>query len=48
MNRLLITLGIIAVVFVVAPLVIVVPMSFSNARSLQFPPPGYWLGYYHG
>lgn len=47
MNRLLITLGIIAVVFVVAPLVIVVPMSFSNARSLQFPPPGYWLGYYH-
>lgn len=46
MNRFLIALGIAAVVFIVAPLVIVVPMSFSNARSLQFPPPGYWLGYY--
>ncbi|MBS0249080.1 MAG: ABC transporter permease [Proteobacteria bacterium] len=47
MNRLLITLGIVAVIFIVAPLLIVVPMSFSDARSLQFPPPGYWLGYYH-
>lgn len=46
MNRLLLTLGVIGVVFIVAPLLIVVPMSFSNARSLQFPPPGYWLGYY--
>lgn len=46
MNRLLIVLGILAVVFIAAPLVIVVPMSFSNARSLQFPPPGYWWGYY--
>lgn len=46
MNRFLIALGIIAVVFIAAPLVIVVPMSFSNARSLQFPPPGYWWGYY--
>lgn len=46
MNRLLIALGIVAVIFIAAPLVIVVPMSFSNARSLQFPPPGYWLGYY--
>lgn len=46
MNRLLTILGIVAVVFIAAPLVIVVPMSFSNARSLQFPPPGYWFGYY--
>jgi putative spermidine/putrescine transport system permease protein len=46
MNRLLIILGIVAVVFIATPLVIVVPMSFSNARSLQFPPPGYWWGYY--
>ncbi len=46
MNRFLIILGIIAVVFVAAPLVIVIPMSFSNARSLQFPPPGYGWGYY--
>ena len=22
-------------------------MSLSNASSLQFPPPGYWLGYYY-
>jgi putative spermidine/putrescine transport system permease protein len=46
MNRLLIVLGIIAVLFIAAPLAIVVPMSLSNARSLQFPPPGYWWGYY--
>lgn len=39
-------LGIAVVVFIAAPLIIVVPMSFSDARSLQFPPPGYWLGYY--
>ncbi|GAA2814686.1 ABC transporter permease [Aminobacter aminovorans] len=39
-------LGIAVVIFIAAPLVIVVPMSFSEARSLQFPPPGYWLGYY--
>jgi putative spermidine/putrescine transport system permease protein len=32
--------------FLLAPLVIIVPMSFSTALSLQFPPPGYWLGYY--
>jgi len=46
MNRFLRWLGIAVVIFVAAPLVIVIPMSFSNARSLQFPPPGYWLGYY--
>lgn len=39
-------LGVLVVIFIAAPLVIVVPMSFSSARSLQFPPPGYWLGYY--
>jgi ABC-type spermidine/putrescine transport system permease subunit II len=25
---------------------IIVPMSFSTAPSLAFPPPGFWLGYY--
>jgi putative spermidine/putrescine transport system permease protein len=30
----------------VAPTLIVLPMSFSTAISFQFPPPGYWLGYY--
>ncbi len=29
-----------------APMFVVVPMSFSTAASLQFPPPGLWLGYY--
>jgi putative spermidine/putrescine transport system permease protein len=32
--------------FLAAPLAIVVPMSFSTAISFEFPPPGYWLGYY--
>lgn len=32
--------------FLVAPLAIIVPMSFSTAISFEFPPPGYWLGYY--
>ena len=33
-------------IFIAAPMFIVVPMSFSNAQSFQFPPPGYWFGYY--
>jgi putative spermidine/putrescine transport system permease protein len=32
--------------FLIVPVFIVVPMSFSTALSFQFPPPGYWLGYY--
>jgi putative spermidine/putrescine transport system permease protein len=32
--------------FLLAPVLIVVPMSFSTAISLQFPPPGYGLVYY--
>ncbi|MFC4171398.1 ABC transporter permease [Microvirga sp. GCM10011540] len=46
MDRLMRLAGILIVIFIAAPLVVVVPMSFSTARSLQFPPPGYWLGYY--
>ena len=46
MDRTLRILGYAVIIFIAAPLVIVVPMSFSSARSLQFPPPGYWLGYY--
>lgn len=30
----------------VAPMLVILPMSFSTAASLEFPPPGYWLGYY--
>src|SRR5262245_35555389 len=33
-------------VFLVAPMAIIVPMSFSKAISFEFPPPGYWTGYY--
>ena len=32
--------------FLVAPMAIIVPMSFSTAISFEFPPPGYWTGYY--
>lgn len=46
MNTFMRWMGIAVVVFIAAPLVIVVPMSFSTAASLQFPPPGYWFGYY--
>ena len=34
--------------FLIAPMAIIVPMSFSTAISFEFPPPGYWLGYYTG
>ncbi|MEX2454282.1 MAG: ABC transporter permease [Rhodospirillaceae bacterium] len=44
--RLLIVIAVCIAVFVAAPMFIVVPMSFSDAPSFQFPPPGYWLGYY--
>jgi putative spermidine/putrescine transport system permease protein len=33
-------------VFLVAPILVVIPMSFSTAISFGFPPPSYWLGYY--
>ena len=32
--------------FLIAPIAIIVPMSFSTAISFEFPPPGYGLGYY--
>ncbi len=35
-----------AALFLIAPIAIIVPMSFSTAVSFEFPPPGYWLGYY--
>src|SRR5881628_3104773 len=33
-------------IFLVAPIVVIVPMSFSSAISFEFPPPGYWTRYY--
>jgi len=35
-----------AAIFLIAPMTIIVPMSFSKAISFEFPPPGYWTGYY--
>jgi putative spermidine/putrescine transport system permease protein len=32
--------------FLVVPMAIIVPMSFSKAISFEFPPPAYWTGYY--
>ncbi|MCC6777184.1 MAG: ABC transporter permease [Hyphomicrobiales bacterium] len=33
-------------IFLIAPMAIIVPMSFSKAASFEFPPPAYWTGYY--
>ncbi len=41
-----VALAVIAGLFLLAPILIVVPMSFSTAISFEFPPPGYGLGYY--
>jgi putative spermidine/putrescine transport system permease protein len=41
----LILAGLVAL-FLLLPIAIVVPMSFSTAISFEFPPPGYSLGYY--
>jgi putative spermidine/putrescine transport system permease protein len=35
-----------AAVFLVGPVLVIVPMSFSTAVSFEFPPPGYGLGFY--
>jgi len=42
----LIGVALLIALFILGPLLIVVPMSFSTATSFQFPPPDYWLGYY--
>jgi putative spermidine/putrescine transport system permease protein len=39
-------LALITANFLFWPTFVVVPMSFSTAASLKFPPPGYWIGYY--
>jgi putative spermidine/putrescine transport system permease protein len=39
-------LAFLAALFLVAPIAVIVPMSFSTAISFEFPPPGYWTGYY--
>ncbi len=43
---LVLILAVLVAVFLVAPIAVVVPMSFSTAISFEFPPPGYSFGYY--
>ena len=45
-RRLVAGLGVAVLVFLCLPVVIVVPMSFSSASSLEFPPPGLSLRWY--
>jgi putative spermidine/putrescine transport system permease protein len=45
-RRLLATVGVLGLVFLTVPIIIVIPMSFSSARSLTFPPPGFSLRWY--
>jgi putative spermidine/putrescine transport system permease protein len=39
-------LAVLAALFLIVPILIVVPMSFSNAVSFEFPPPSWGLKYY--
>ena len=39
-------LGLLTLLFMCLPVMIVVPMSFSSAQSLEFPPPGLSLRWY--
>jgi putative spermidine/putrescine transport system permease protein len=45
-RRLPLVMAILVAIFLIAPMAIIVPMSFSTSISFEFPPPGYWLGYY--
>jgi len=45
-KRLLAAAGIFGLVFLMVPLLIVVPMSFSSAKALTFPPPSLSLRWY--
>ena len=45
-RRLLATVGVLALTFLTVPILIVIPMSFSSAKSLAFPPPGFSLRWY--
>ena len=45
-RRLLAAVGIFGLVFLTVPILIVIPMSFSSAKALTFPPPGFSLRWY--
>lgn len=42
----IVTLGFIAIAFLVVPTFVLIPLSFSSARYLTFPPPGFSLQWY--
>ena len=47
-GRMTLTASVIVILaFLMIPVIIVVPLSFSDARFLTFPPPGYSLRWYH-
>ncbi|WP_189341642.1 ABC transporter permease subunit [Mesorhizobium sp. M2A.F.Ca.ET.042.01.1.1] len=43
---LLYSVGILVAAFLVSPILIIIPMSFSSSRFLDFPPPGFSLQWY--
>jgi ABC-type spermidine/putrescine transport system permease subunit II len=45
-RRLLAAMGVLGLVFLTVPILIVIPMSFSSAKALTFPPPGFSLRWY--
>ncbi len=45
-RRLLAVTGVAGLVFLTVPILIVIPMSFSSAKALTFPPPGFSLRWY--
>src|SRR5207253_9226178 len=45
-RRALAAVGIAGLVFLAVPILIVIPMSFSSAKALTFPPPGFSLRWY--
>ncbi|MEI7875031.1 MAG: polyamine ABC transporter permease, partial [Alphaproteobacteria bacterium] len=45
-RRAVAAMGIFGLVFLTVPLIIVIPMSFSSARALTFPPPSLSLRWY--
>lgn len=38
--------GILMVVFLIVPTLVIIPMSFSSGRTMQFPPPGFSVRWY--
>src|SRR4051812_33187509 len=45
-RRALAAIGVFGLVFLAVPILIVIPMSFSSAKALTFPPPSFSLRWY--